>query len=159
RVALQLAREGVASSPDRLGNWLILGRTLFALGEFEEAATCLRDAVAILPLSAELRLLLATTLMAQDLFEEALPHAEAALVIAPRDVGTRRLVFELVASLKHGDGGRLDMGSLAEVLPTRSDLMEMQGTSLGPVSTLELCDAQLEENAAHTNAKYLKAIA
>lgn len=159
RVALQLALKGVASSPDRLGNWLILGRTLFALGEFQEAATHLREAVSILPSSAELRLLLATTLIAQDLFEEALPHAEAALAITPEDVGARRLVVELIASLQHGDRARLDMDGVAEASPTRSDLIEMQGMSLGPMSTLELCDAQLAKNAAHTNAKYLKAIA
>jgi uncharacterized protein (TIGR02466 family) len=159
KVAVELARKGVALSPDHPGNWLILGRALVALGKFQDAAAHLREAVAILPASAELRLLLVQTLMAQDLLEEALPHAETALVIAPDDALARYLTLELIASSKNGDGARLDMDAVAALSSISPRLMEIQANSLGPVGTLELCDAQLAENPAHTNSKYLKAIA
>ena len=109
------------------------------------------------PASLELRLLLVETLMAQDLFEEALPHAETALVIAPDNARAKYL--SLYTAL-HGDGSaKLDMEAVAALSSESPRLMQVRANSLGSLNTLNLCDELLLENPAHTNAKYLKAIA
>ncbi len=48
RAAAALARKAIDDMPDNEGRWLVLGRALIHLGEFRDAASHLRDAIAIL---------------------------------------------------------------------------------------------------------------
>jgi len=158
RVAVELARKAIADTPDRPGAWLALGRALISLGEFQDAAARLREAIATLPPSDELLILLVHALFAQDLFEEAVPHAEAALAMDPSDARARRLYFDVLTSSKCWDRTGLDAADVAAFSPFNTRLMEMRTKSLGPLSTVEMCDALLAANPAHTNARYLKAL-
>jgi tetratricopeptide (TPR) repeat protein len=158
QAAAELARKAIAANPDGVGNWLSLARVLLATGEVQEAAARLREAIRTLPPSAELHLLLVNALHEQDLYEEALFHAETALSIAPSNVGAKRRYLDLLVALQRWDEGVLDSTAAAEFLPTVPNLMAKQAKLLGPERAIELCDAQLATNPAHTNAKYLKAI-
>jgi len=154
-----LARRGTASNPGIVGHWLTLGRALIDLGEFRDAAACVREAIAVLPQSAELRLVLVEALLMQDLFEEALPHAETAVVIAPGHAHAMRLYCYLLDVLKCWDKAVLDRDAIFASSGSNSGVMAMHAKSLGAAGALELWDSQLAANPAHTDAKYLKAIA
>jgi tetratricopeptide (TPR) repeat protein len=158
RAAAALARQAIAANPDSVGNWLSLARVLLAAGEVEEAAARLREAIGILPSSAELHLLLADALHERDLYEEALSHAKAALAIAPADVRARHRCVDLLVALRRWDEVALDSTAAAEFLPTVPNLLARRTKLLGPAGAIELCDALLAANPAHTNAKYLKAV-
>ena len=159
RLAAELAREGSRRKPRSIANWLILGRALIRLGEFQEAATCLRQAIALLPRSAELERTLAEALIAQDLFEDALPHAEAAFELAPDNSNAKGLYFSVLALLHHWDRLGAHPDSVATFSASNHRLMGMQARARGPEDTVRLCDRQLEADPGHTNAKYLKALA
>lgn len=158
QAAAELARKAIAANPNRGENWLSLARILLAAGEIEEATARLREAIGLLPPTAELHLLLVNALHEQDLYEEALVHAEVALAIAPGNAGAKRRYLDLLVTLQRWDEVALDSAATAEFLPSIPNLMAKQTKLLGPARAIELCDAQLATNPAHTNAKYLKAI-
>jgi uncharacterized protein (TIGR02466 family) len=97
--------------------------------------------------------------LSQDLFEEALPQAEAAVTLSPDNPDAKRLYAELLASLKQWDKVAVAEDARTDTLRSNPRLMVMRAKSLGPEGSLEMCTQQLSENPAHTNAKFLKALA
>ncbi len=140
--------------PGEPENWLVLGNALTVLGELEEAAAVLREAVRTLPFVPEFRLLLAMPLTALDLHDEALSHVEAVLEAAPDHAKARFLRLEILANLRRWD--EVDAASDPSTDPR---LMQQYARSLTAEDALALYDRQLAVNPAHTNAIYLKAVA
>ena len=153
----ELARRGTRLHPAQNRNWLVLSSALAHLGDLHAAAECLREALTVLPPSAELHRQLAELLASQDLWEEALVHAERTLSIAPDDRDARRLRFEALAVLGAREDHDLDaVGAFAAESPR---LLAQRARSLGPAATVELCDVMLAEKPGHCMATYLKAVA
>lgn len=157
QAAADLARSGIRSDPFRPGNWLILSSALRHLGDFEGATGCLREAVAAVPESLELRLQLAAALITLDSWEEALPHAEAALELAPGDPKAMVLFLDLLIEMRRND--RLDREAVAALAGKNTNLMGAHVRSLDPAARIQWCEGLLAENPGHAYARYLKAIA
>src|SRR5579862_7800251 len=130
----ELARRGTATRPDIVGHWLTLGRALIDLGEFRDAAARMREAIALLLPSAELRLVLIEALLTQDLFEEALPHAEVALQIAPGHAHAMRIYCYLLDILKCWDKAVLDNDAMAALARSNASGMPLPVRPLGPAA-------------------------
>jgi tetratricopeptide (TPR) repeat protein len=154
--AVELARHGARLDPTRPGNWLVLSHALAKLGKFEEATDCLRDAVALLPESFELRLRLTEILLDQDVFDEALCHVEQALALAPDEPRARRFHLDLLVLT--GAHQKLDIANLSASLPDSAHLLNFAAKSLGAAGTLEICESILAGRPGHTLATYLKAL-
>jgi tetratricopeptide (TPR) repeat protein len=159
QIMADVAHQRTKSDPADVTNWLTLGRCLIHLGRFTQAATCLREAIELFPQSEQLEIDLAQVLLFQNSMEEALMHVKNALSITPADPGARRLYFDLVASQQSTENAALDNSDGNAFSPEIPRLIEMQARSLEPVEVLKLCDLYLAANPAHTNAKYLKAVA
>lgn len=157
QAVVEMARRGLRSDPSRPGNWLILSRALYHLGDLEGAAGCLREAVVAAPNSVELHLQLVKALIALESWGEALPHAEAALELAPGDPKAMILFLDLL-DIMHLDD-RLDNEAVAALAGKNSNLMGMHLRSLDPAARIRWCEALLAENPGHAYARYLKAIA
>jgi uncharacterized protein (TIGR02466 family) len=159
RAVADVTRAAVRANPGNLNLRLALGRVLLGLGEYDEANATLSEAVTATPGSAELRLALAHVAMAQDRFEDALVQIDAAQGSAPEDAQVRQLYF--IAKIAAGtlDPAALESDEAKALLSSTPALMLKVARRLGPAGALQICDDQLRRDPAHTNAKYLKALA
>lgn len=158
RVAAALARRRLADAPDKPASWLALANILTEMGEFEEAAASLRNAVERLPRSAKLRCRLAWALIQHDAFEEARAQADAALALAPGDSEIRMLHFELLARTRSWDAAGKSLDAIAGPVPM-SAAIRTQEKRLDSASLLAFCEARLGEDPASTAAIFYKTIA
>ena len=159
RAAAGLTRAATRAHPENLNAWLSLGRMLLDLGDYEEAVAALRDAAAAIPDAIDLRLALIRALMVQDRFEDALAQIEAAQALAPDDARLRQLYFSAATAAEVLDSALLESDEAKAALSATPALMFNLAQRLGPEGALRMCDAQLLREPAHTNAKYLKALA
>jgi tetratricopeptide (TPR) repeat protein len=159
RAAAEMTRKSTAQNPHIEDTWLIRSRVLLDMGETREAQDCLREAIARLPGRMALHVALARALQSDDRFEEALAETREALRLVPEDKDAKILCFELLVLTKNRDEAESIADDIAALSPANVRLMELWERLRSPQDLLALCNVQLAENPAHTDAHYYKALA